>query len=256
MLVLTAINLLLSILAIIFFIPKDFFRQKNIDLKNLFKKNFFPILIILLVVFFHLIEVNILDSIATKQINKDYANLIEKIEGNIVYSFTNYWNQIMIVFFVLIYIAVYPFTLWFTPIYFFLKNEQNALKQLAYGLLIIYIISLPFYFFMPITNVYTFYGMPSALESVIPSVENFFYSTTTTNNCLPSLHTAMTILIAYTVSRIDNKRYLYFTLTIMFLVLISVLYLAIHWMLDVLAGILLAGAVILILRFYFDDTKT
>lgn len=252
MLILGLLNLILFIFAIFFFIPKKFFEQKNLDILKIFKKNHYYLIIIFGVVIFHLIEVNLIDPFITDLINIDYANHIQRIEGNLVYSFSNLWDDILIIFFVLIYIGIYPFNLWFTPGYFLLTDETKSLKNLAYGLLIIYLIALPFYLFMPITNVYKFYNASSTLETVIPSVENFFYTTTTFNNCLPSLHTAMTILIAYTVSLTNNKKYFYFTATCMILVILSVLYLMIHWMLDVITGAFLAIGVILILRRYFD----
>ena len=113
-------------------------------------------------------------------------------------------------------------------------------------------ITLP-YEFLPITNVYTFYNVGSALESVIPSVESFFYSTTTQNNCFPSLHTAMTILVAYSVSLTGNKKLMYFSYFTMISVIISVIYLSIHWVLDVISGALLTIGVILILRRYMKE---
>jgi membrane-associated phospholipid phosphatase len=146
------------------------------------------------------------------------------------------------------YIAVYPFTLWFAPTYFLILNKKKSLKTLAYGLLLIYIIALPFYLFLPITNVYTYYNQTSALETVVPTVERFFYSTTTHNNCLPSLHTAMTILIAYSISLTKNKKFTYFGYFTMVSVIISVIYLSIHWISDVIIGGLLAIGVILLLR--------
>jgi membrane-associated phospholipid phosphatase len=129
------------------------------------------------------------------------------------------------------------------------------MKSLAYGLFLIYIIALPFYLFMPITNVYSFYNAGSALESVIPSVENFFYSTTTENNCLPSLHTAMTILIAYCLKLTGNKRLTYFGYFVMVCVIISVIYLSIHWITDVIAGALVSVGVILILRRFVREER-
>jgi membrane-associated phospholipid phosphatase len=122
------------------------------------------------------------------------------------------------------------------------------MKTFAYGTLLIYVIALPFYLFMPITNVYTYYNADSALETVIPSIEIFFYSTTTQNNCLPSLHTAMTILVAYSVSLTGNKKLTYFAYFTMISVIISVIYLSIHWITDIIAGALLAIGVIFILR--------
>jgi membrane-associated phospholipid phosphatase len=154
----------------------------------------------------------------------------------------------LVYFFVFIYITVYTFTLWFSPIYFLITNNKKPMKTLAYSLLIIYSIALPFYLFIPVSNVYTYYNVNSALESTIPSVENFFYSITTQNNSFPSLHTAMTILIAYSVSLTGNKKITYFSYFVMISVIISVIYLSIHWITDVLAGGLLSVGVILLLK--------
>ena len=207
-------------------------------------------MIIIGVVAFHLFEVNFIDKQVTQWVGHDFANNIKSIEGDTVYWFSQNWIPALVYFFVIIYIAIYPFTLWFSPLYFLVTDNKKAMKILAYGLLLIYIIALPFYLFMPITNVYTFYNVNSALETVIPSVKGFFYSTTTQNNCLPSLHTAMTILVAYSLSLTGNKRLTYFGYFTMITVIISVIYLSIHWITDVIAGALLAMGVIFILKRY------
>jgi membrane-associated phospholipid phosphatase len=210
-------------------------------------------LIIIVVVVIHLIEVNIIDPHVTRWIGHDFANNIRDIEGDFVYWFSQNWIPVLVYFFVLMYIAVYSFTLWFSPLYFLLTNNKKAIKTLAYGLLFIYIIALPFYLFLPIKNVYTYYNVSSALETVIPSVERFFYSTTTHNNCLPSLHTAMTILVAYSVSLTGNKKLKYFAYFTMISVIISVIYLSIHWVLDVISGALIAIGVIFIINRYMME---
>jgi membrane-associated phospholipid phosphatase len=128
------------------------------------------------------------------------------------------------------------------------------MNTFAYGTLCIYLIALPFYLFVPITNVYTFYGSTSALSTVIPGVEQFFYTTTTNNNCFPSLHVAMALLVAKTVSLTNNKRYTYVAYLCAFCVICSVIYLAIHWITDVLGGILLAYAVFYLLKRFNKGT--
>ena len=207
------------------------------------------------VVAFHLFEVNVVDPRVTEWIGHDFANNIRGIEGDTVYWFSLNWIDVLVYFFVIMYIAVYPFTLWFAPTYFLLLDRKKSMKILAYGLLLIYIIALPFYLFMPITNVYTYYNVNSALETVIPSVESFFYSTTTQNNCLPSLHTAMTILVAYSVSLTGNKKLTYFGYFTMIAVIISVIYLSIHWITDVITGALLAVGVIFILKRFMREEE-
>lgn len=216
-------------------------------------ENIKPLSIILIVVGFHLIQVKLIDPYVTNWVGYDYANTIANLENGFVHSFTNYWMPGILHFFVIIYIIIYPFTLWFAPLYFIVANKKQAINFLSYGLLIIYLVALPFYLFLPITNVYTFYNSTSALETVIPSIENFFYATTTTNNCLPSLHTAMTILVAYCLSQTGNKKLKYFGIFVATTVIISVVYLSIHWLTDVFAGMILSLGAILLLKRYIKD---
>jgi membrane-associated phospholipid phosphatase len=250
MIILGAINLAMLLFSFVFFIPKD---TKKIDLIIIIKKHLPFLLIIFGVVALHLFEVNLIDQPITEWMGHDFANNIKSLEGDAVYWFSQHWTPVLVYFFVIMYIVVYPFTLWFSPAYFLITDNKKAMKTLAYGLLLIYIVALPFYLFLPITNVYTYYNIGSALESVIPSIENFFYTTTTQNNCLPSLHTAITILIAYSASLTKNKKFTYFAYFTMISVIISVIYLSIHWITDVITGGLLAVGVIFILRKFMRE---
>ncbi|MBU0497705.1 MAG: phosphatase PAP2 family protein [Candidatus Thermoplasmatota archaeon] len=202
----------------------------------------------------HLFEVNFLDQRITTWIGRDFASIFLVIEDTIMAQMPTFWHPFSIGFFVIIYIAIYPFTLWFTLLYTIIAQETTALRTLAYGLLFMYLLALPFYLFFPVSNVYTYLNISSALETIIPGVEQFFYTTTTSNNCFPSLHTAMTILIAYVATKTSNHRLILFTRIIAILVIISVLYLAIHWILDIIAGILIATGVIFILQRWFEDS--
>jgi len=257
--VLGALNLFLLFFAIFFLMPKNSYKKIPLDLKVIIQRineQIKPILIIIAVVAFHLIEVKFIDPVVTQWVGYDYANTIIGFENGAVYWFSQNWTPVLLYYFVLIYIVVYPFTLWFSPLYFIIGRKKKAMKSLAYGLLLIYAVSLPFYLFLPIKNVYMFYGVDSALEAVIPSIENFFYATTTLNNCLPSLHTAMTILIAYCISLSGNKKLTYFGYFVAISVIISVIYLSIHWITDTIVGGLLALGVIFILhRYITDDAK-
>lgn len=65
----------------------------------------------------------------------------------------------------------------------------------------------------------------------------------------------MTILIAYSVSLTGNKKLTYFSYFVMISVIISVIYLSIHWITDVLAGGLLSVGVILLLKKYMKEPE-
>ena len=249
------INLLLFAISLVFFIPKKVYKTKITDYFKIFKKNLPYFLIIFGVVCFHLIEVNIIDPYVTEHIRYDYANVIKNIEGDTVFWFSQNWTPSLVYFFVIMYIAVYPFILWLSITYFLIVDEEKSMKNFAYGSLLIYFIALPFYLFVPITNIYTFYNAESALETVIPSVEQFFYSTTTQNNCLPSLHTAMTILVTWSIYITGNKKLLYFAFFTMISVIIAIIYLSIHWITDVISGAVIAVSVIFILHRYIGENK-
>lgn len=241
------INVALFFIFFIYFVPRE---KRRFNLKKNIINQYLFLLIILGVVAFHLFEVNILDQPVTNWIGTDFSENIRGFEGDTVFWFSQHWTPVLVYFFVIIYIAVYTFTLWFTPLYFIITDDKKAIKTLSYGFLLIYIIALPFFLFLPITNVYSSYDVGSALEGVIPSINNFYYFTTTSNNTIPSLHTALSILIAYSVSLTNNKRFTYFAYITMVLVIISVIYLSIHWITDVIAGALLSIGVIFLLKRY------
>ena len=206
------------------------------------------------IVALHLLEVNILDPITTKMVGMNFSANIQGIEDGIVHWFAQFWTPTLVSFFVFVYIGLYPFLLWFTLLYFIIIDEKKAMKTFAYSLLGIYAIALPFYLFVPITNVYHYYGTDSALNMVIPSVEQFFYTTTTTNNCFPSLHVALSLLLVQTVRLTQNKRFMYLTYFSAICVTCSVIYLAIHWITDVIGGILLSTGVFYLVKHFMKES--
>ncbi|MBN1861171.1 MAG: phosphatase PAP2 family protein [Candidatus Thermoplasmatota archaeon] len=254
LMILAPLHIVLFVLALIFIVPKTTWKTPRVKYNKILRYHLPFLGIIILVVIVHLIEVNIIDAFTTSLIGSDMTPTIHFIEDGVVQWFSTQWTPPLLYFFVFIYIGLYPFLLWFSLLYFILVNEKKAMMNFTYAFVAIYAIALPFYLFLPITNVYTYYGGTSALDTVIPTVEQFFYATTTNNNCLPSLHVALSLLVAQTVSLTKNKRFIALAYFCAVSVICAVIYLAIHWITDVIAGVLLAfGVFYLIKRLHIGD---
>lgn len=248
--VLGLLNLLLLVIGLVFILPRRWPSQVKGFSQDILRVHLPLLLLMVAVVVVHLIEVNYLDSFATALVGRDFTPLFQSIEDGAVRWLVQHWDPAVVTVCVYIYIGIYPFTLWFTPLFFILTNQQRALKTFVVGLLFVYAVALPFYLFFPVTNVYTYFHEPFALTTVIPSVGHFFYTTTTTNNCFPSLHVAMALLIAFSVSITKNRRYMTLTIASAVGVIFSVLYLGIHWITDVVGGIVLTTIVFLLVTRY------
>jgi membrane-associated phospholipid phosphatase len=149
-----------------------------------------------------------------------------------------------------VYIVIHPIMIGFVPL-LLLFSGSRLFKGIAASYLSMYAISLPFYLFLPVTNVFTSYSRETALLVVFDGIKENWYKATTENNCFPSLHTAMVVIVvafAYYYWKEGKGRYgrEFFIINLIYAlsVIFGVIFLTIHWIADVVGGLIVAAIAI------------
>jgi len=220
----------------------DFKNITLIEALNGFKKNFkyvFALGLILLTIVIENKTHSMLDPFTN-----DYTPLIAALSmnGAIVEAVQALRTPALDSFFIIIYIYFYIFMLLFTPLLYAVRDDKKHIKQYMLAMLIAYTIMLIFYLVFPVKTTGQS-GLINAYPVLYsdPNLLKFVLAFDPLDNCFPSGHVAVPVLITMLLFPIRNheayQRFAYFSLIVSILVIISVIYLGIHWEIDVLAGI-------------------
>jgi len=221
------------------------FREKRHNLK----RHDLPYFIIFMLIFFavfmlHMAEIKI-DPIISSTLSFDFTKKVYDLEGGVVALFQSIHNPILDYYFVFVYMIGFPFLLYFTPTLYIISRDMDSLKLVVVAYALVISISLPFLLFFPVHNAwwassnYAWYNgktISFRLEQIWPSGLPIFYKFTTLNNCFPSLHSALSAVMAYTAVIAKYKRYSYVAIVMAISIPIATMYLGIHWLTDVVGG--------------------
>jgi membrane-associated phospholipid phosphatase len=182
----------------------------------------------------------------------NYAEYLIMVEGNIVSYFQNITTPLLTYVNSAIYLFGFPFLLVFTFFILVYTRKFKALQEYTIAFVLVYVIAYPFFVFFPVeVTGYTLHSVDPLLYNLSPIiVEGIKLSDPGLDNCLPSLHTALSITaMLIVVFRTNFIRFKMFSIGITTSILFTILYLGIHWITDMVAGIVLALAA------YFITTK-
>lgn len=240
--IIVLVNLLLVAAGIIMFLPDTpgILRRKEAD-RRLDKYGKY-LLAAFAVLVTHLLLVQV-DARVSEWIGRDFANEVASIEGEAVPSLRALWSYPLSFFFSVMYIVVHPWMLYFPVVLFILSDEERPAKATLLAYPLVYLLALPFYLLFPVTNVYTYHGFTSPLFELFPQLTDIYYNATTVNNAFPSLHVAIALLIANAARFSKNERFRYWSYFYAASVVLATLYLGIHWITDVVGGIVIATVV-------------
>lgn len=180
----------------------------------------------------------------------DFTWMAWAIEGNLIERFQDAARSPMLDY---VFVTVYTagaFLFYFVPFFILVAmgRGHNAMR-IAATMAIIWGVGILFYFFFPVSEVwmtasapYNYTQVENVLFEHVPSARTSEQYALATNNNFPSLHVALTTGIA-TALWLGRERWLAIPGTVIAVgVGIATMYLGIHWVVDVIAGIALAFA--------------
>ncbi|MFC4600376.1 phosphatase PAP2 family protein [Cohnella hongkongensis] len=121
------------------------------------------------------------------------------------------------------------------------KRNMKLYYATCIAILLNYLIAVPFYLFVPVNEAW--YANPQIqflMLHAFPAFEQHYRSLSGLNNCLPSLHTSLSVTLALIASRSGIRRWSTFAWVNAVVIVFSIFYLGIHWFTDMAAGVALA----------------
>ncbi len=175
----------------------------------------------------------------------NYDRYMLMLEGTKVSIFQSLANPTLTYFCGAVYLVGFPFLLIFTFILFLFSQDDEALKEYAITFTLIYLIAYIFYIFFPVNVTgHVLPGMVPLLYQLNPAILGIVtICSPRLNNCFPSLHAALSVMATmFILFKTDLRRYKVFAVGTTIFILFSILYLGIHWITDMIGGIILALA--------------
>jgi membrane-associated phospholipid phosphatase len=178
-----------------------------------------------------------LDARVTRAIQKDYTPFVSRFGTTWVEHVQRHRSVVATYLFTYTYIWVFPaimFAVFFVLVY---DNREEAAQFLVAAYFSNLVFVLPFYLFFPVNEVWVSDPHVRLLtDRISPLIMEHFRSISALDNCFPSFHTSLALLIAMAAWRSGKTRVALPATLASLMVIVSTLYLGIHWPLDILAG--------------------
>lgn len=142
-----------------------------------------------------------------------------------------------------VYVIIFPLLGIASALVYSRERDWESLRRLGLGLVINYAVALPFYLLFPVKEAWAGdAGIRFLIPSVFPGFETIYRPMSGLDNCFPSLHTSLALTYALVALQSSNRRLSAVIGTAAGLVMLSTLYLGVHWVPDMLGGVILAVA--------------
>ena len=133
--------------------------------------------------------------------------------------------------------------------YFAYFDDRWLADRVTLSIAWVYILAVPFYLFFNVrVTGDTIPGMETLAYTLTPEIADWFRRIDPFTNGMPSLHIGIPFAVWLCLTRFDDdrrwNRYRYTVFAYTLLTAFTIIYLGIHWFLDIIGGMLIAGAAV------------
>jgi membrane-associated phospholipid phosphatase len=174
----------------------------------------------------------------------DFTPYIYSLEGNFVSWFQHlFMSDTVSTITIFIYVLIFP-TLMITSVFVYTyQKNYKMFYTVCYAIIINYLIAIPFYLFFSVSEVWFVRPDVQALMMhAFPTFETDYRPTSGLMNCFPSLHTSISVSMAFLAIKYKNVFWSRFTIISCIGIIFSIFYLGIHWLTDMTGGLVLGVA--------------
>ena len=174
-------------------------------------------------------------------VDYDCTAYIEHIEGGLVVGFQSISTPVLTYLMTFVYLVLFSSIMIFTFLVLAYTEQTAALKRFSLVFSLNYLIAFPFYLLFPVTV--TGYALPD-VQPLMYELHPLIYASITTvdplDNCFPSLHAALVFSALLIIYGTNLRRYRIFLTFAFPTVVFATLYLGVHWVIDIVAGMALS----------------
>jgi len=207
-------------------------------------KKYWPQFLLIFVVYSFKNLVDSLNWPIRNTLGLDFTPEVFAIEGKLVWYIQFHLNNIYLTnVLTYLYVIGFMFSAYISILIYAYMDNRKVASILSLNYLLVYLIATPFYLFTPVDVTSNFIPDVHPLAYNLNSqVHHFFIAVDPLDNCIPSLHIGLPLAILMVIylhdpSNKPMKRLYWFFLC---LNAFAILYLGIHWAVDIIAGILVA----------------
>lgn len=177
----------------------------------------------------------------TRSRGEDFTSLIWRIESGWIEHYQT-WTWIPLTWYMgWVYIIVFPALVpWAMAVFDYLGETRRNISLLI-GYIMNYVLVLPFYIFFPVRECHEYppaqESLRLLLDDIDPAVMQLLRPMSGIDNCFPSFHTSLAVTIALFALRSGRRAFAVAASVMVISIILSTMYLGIHWFTDVGAGI-------------------